>query len=155
MASVPASGEHDAESRPALGSYSIPGKKCLLTMTEPMVLVVDDDCSMRVAIQRLLRVAGFGCETFASAEELLVDTGLPSAACVISDLRLSAMSGLELLTRLRTGGGPPLILITAFDMPGQGEDAGRRGAAAYLVKPFSGAALISAVHAAIDSTTRS
>jgi two-component system response regulator FixJ len=116
----------------------------------PKVLVVDDDESMREAIERLLSVAGFEPVAYPSAEALLTGDDAPDAVCVISDLKLPAMSGLELLAELRAQGQhQPLILITAYDAPGLSEDALRRGAAAYLVKPFHGTTLLAAVRAAI------
>jgi len=116
----------------------------------PKVLVVDDDESMREAIERLLDAAGFEPIAYASAEAALAEGAGRDAVCVISDLKLPAMSGLELLAELRARGQQqPLILITAYDAPGRGEDAMRRGAAAYLVKPFHGTALLAAVRAAI------
>jgi len=117
----------------------------------PKVLVVDDDESMREAIERLLGAAGFEPVAYASAEAVLAAGADSEAACVISDLKLPAMSGLELLAELRARGQhQPLILITAYDAPGLSEDAMRRGAAAYLVKPFRGTALLDAVRAAIE-----
>jgi FixJ family two-component response regulator len=116
----------------------------------PKVLVVDDDESMREAIERLLGAAGFEPIAYASAEAALAGGAGSDAVCVVSDLKLPAMSGLELLAELRAQGQhQPLILITAYDAPGLGEDALRRGAAAYLVKPFHGTALLAAVRAAI------
>jgi FixJ family two-component response regulator len=116
----------------------------------PKVLVIDDDESMREAIERLLGAAGFEPVAYASAEAVLASGAGSEAVCVICDLKLPAMSGLELLAELRARGQrQPLILITAYDEPGLGEDAIRRGAAAYLVKPFRGTALLAAVRAAI------
>ena len=116
------------------------------------VFVVEDDGSMRTAIERLLHAAGLECRLYGSAEELLAEDDSAGAACVITDQRLPAMSGLDLLTALTSRGGwPPMIMITAFDTPGQGDEAARRGAKAYLVKPFSGAALINAVKAVVGS----
>ena len=81
---------------------------------------------MREAIARLLDASGVENTTFASAEALLAGGAQEDAACVVSDLRLPAMSGFELLAELRArGGGPPLILITAHDAPGQREEAAR------------------------------
>jgi FixJ family two-component response regulator len=116
-----------------------------VTSESRKILLVDDDSSMRVAIARLLRVAGLECQTYASAEDLLADEAAALAACVISDQRLPVMSGLELLTTLRARGWPPVIMITAFNTPGQREEALRRGATAYLVKPFIGTELLDAV----------
>jgi FixJ family two-component response regulator len=114
------------------------------------VLVVDDDDGMRQAIERLLEVAGFVPAVYTSAEALLADRGAAGAACVVSDLMLPEMSGLELLAELRVRGWrTPLILITAFDAPGRQEEAVRCGAAAYLVKPFLGSVLLDAIRAVL------
>jgi FixJ family two-component response regulator len=119
---------------------------------QPKVLVVEDDASMREAIERLLGVAGFPSIAYSSGEALLAGGSGEGAACVVCDLRLPAMSGLELLTELRARGWRgALILITAYDEPGLAEEARRLGAAAYLVKPFHGTALLAAVRAAIDA----
>jgi FixJ family two-component response regulator len=115
------------------------------------VLVAEDDESIREAIERLLHAAGFGSMAYTSAEALLAGGAGSSADCVVSDLRLPAMSGLELLAELRARGwGGPLILITAYDAPGRREEAMRCGAAAYLVKPFRGTELLAAVRTAIE-----
>jgi len=106
---------------------------------------------MREAIQRLLHTAGIGCAAYASAEALLAGGAHEGAACVVSDLKLPGMSGLELLAELRARGRwLPLILITAHDAPGLREEAARRGAVAYLAKPFRGTALLDAVKAVIE-----
>ena len=114
------------------------------------VLVVDDDVGMREAIETLLGAAGIDCAVYGSAEALL-DAGIADGAvCVISDLKLPAMSGFDLLGQLRARGAqPPVILITAHDSPSVRLEAQRLGAAAYLAKPFAGRALL----AAIDSVT--
>jgi FixJ family two-component response regulator len=109
-------------------------------------MVVEDDQSMREAIETLLDAAGVGCTMFASAEALLADAGLASASCIVSDIRLPAMSGLELLRELRTRSAlPPVIVITAHDSPGARSDAVRGGAAAFLAKPFLGSELLAAI----------
>jgi FixJ family two-component response regulator len=115
-----------------------------------MVVVVEDDDSMREAIERLLDAAGFGCTAFSSADALLARGVDKDSVCVISDLRLPGMSGLELLTALHERHmSTPFILITAHDAPGLRETAMRSGAAAYLAKPFRGTTLLKAVTAAI------
>ena len=116
------------------------------------MLVVEDDESLRGALERLLGLAGFPAVVYGSAEELLAAGPAEGAACVVSDLRLPAMSGLELLAALRARGWrAPLVLITAYDEPGLAEEAMRRGVAAYLVKPFAGTALLSAIRAAVSA----
>ena len=113
------------------------------------VLVVDDDESMREAIESLLAAAGFDTAMYASAEALLAGGAIEGAACVISDLKLGAMSGFELLAELRRRGALlPVIVITAHDAPGMADRAVRLGAAAYLAKPFTGTALLTAVESA-------
>ena len=116
------------------------------------VLIIEDDDSLRPALERLLHIAGFQVATYASAEALLAeDAAAEGAACVISDLKLPALSGFDLLTEMRARDGwPPLILITAYDAPGLREEAARRGAAAYLSKPFRGAALLETIEAVIE-----
>jgi FixJ family two-component response regulator len=114
------------------------------------VLLVEDDESMRTAVERLLNAYRFECIAYASAEELLATGAGDGAACVVSDLMLPAMSGLKMLDEMRTRGGwPPLALVTAHDRPGLCEEAMQHGAAGYLAKPFHGAALVAAVESAI------
>ena len=110
------------------------------------VLVVEDDDGLREAIEVLLEAAGIEATSYASAEALLAGHDLESATCIISDIKLPAMSGIELLTELRArGNAPPVIVITAHDAPGVCADAVRHGAAAYLAKPFLGTALLAAI----------
>ena len=116
------------------------------------VLVVEDDDGMREAIESLLDAAGIESASYGSAEALLSRGAIDGAACVVSDLSLPAMSGLELLSALRARGVRlPLIMITAHDAPGVRREAERCGAAAYLAKPFQASALLTA----IESVTRS
>ena len=114
------------------------------------VSVVEDDDSMREAIQRLLNADGFECAAYASADALLAHGLAEDSVCVISDLKLPGMSGLELLTALHERNpSTPFILITAHDAPELRERAMRNGAAAYLAKPFRGTALLDIINTAI------
>jgi FixJ family two-component response regulator len=114
------------------------------------VIVVEDDASMRRAIERLLSAAGFLTEVYTCAEDLLAAGPSNGDLCVITDLKLPAMSGFELLTELRRRGWPrPLILITAHDSAGVRQKAEKSGVAAYLAKPFLGTELVAAVRSAI------
>ena len=120
------------------------------------VLVVEDDESMRQATERLLNASGFATAVYGSAEELLAVGPAECDACVVSDLKLPALSGLGLLAELRTRGWMrPLILITAHDSPGTRKEAERSGVAAYLAKPFLGSELVAAIRIAIGPTKRS
>jgi len=116
------------------------------------ILVVEDDDSMREAIERLLLMAGFRCAAHGSAEALLAQGVVEHSVCVISDLKLPGMTGLELLVALRERGmSMPFILITAHDDPGLRDTAKRCGVADYLSKPFRGTALLQAVRGAIKA----
>jgi FixJ family two-component response regulator len=108
-----------------------------------LVLIVDDDESMRDAIRDLLNAKGFASVTYASAEELIAGGRTGEAFCVISDFRLPSMSGLELLSELRHQDVQlPMIVITGHDTPALSQEATLRGAAAYLLKPFGRQALL-------------
>jgi FixJ family two-component response regulator len=116
------------------------------------VFLVEDDESKRQAVERLPNAYHFECTAHASAEDLLAQGAGDGAACVVSDLMLPAMSGLDMLAEMRSRGGwPPLVLVTAHDRPGLCDEALRRGAAGYLAKPFHGTALVAAVESAIES----
>jgi FixJ family two-component response regulator len=110
------------------------------------VFVVEDDESMRDAIEQLLSVAGFRTVVYGSAEALLDEVAAEIPLCVISDLNLPVMSGLELITELaRRSKQSPVILITAFDSASTRQAAARLGASAYLAKPFTSKALLTAI----------
>ena len=124
-----------------------------MTPTGRTVLLVEDDDSMRAAIERLLVAAGFEPAAYVSAEELLASHDCEGVTCVVTDLKLPAMSGLQLLTHLRARGvEAPVIVITAHDTPDLREDALGRGAAAYLAKPFRGTTLLATIKSVIDAT---
>lgn len=109
------------------------------------IVVIEDDDGMREAIESLVTAAGRTATVYASAEAMLADS-LEGACCIVSDVRLPAMSGPELVTELRRRGlFLPVILITAHDSSAVRREALRCGAAAYLPKPFAGAALLDAV----------
>lgn len=110
------------------------------------VLVIEDDEGMREAIESLLGAAGYATASFASAEALLAAGAVGGVCCIVSDVRLPAMSGLELVDELRrrSNACPPVIVITAHDSAAVRDGAARRGAA-YLTKPFAGAELLQAV----------
>jgi FixJ family two-component response regulator len=110
------------------------------------VFVVEDDDGMREAIEQLLCVAGFRTLAYSSAEAMLDEVAAESPLCVISDLSLPAMSGLDLISELaRRREQPPVIIITAHESASTRQEAARLGARAYLAKPFSSTALLSAI----------
>lgn len=110
------------------------------------VALVDDDLSVRRALPRLLRSAGYETRAFASAQELL-DSGFAAvASCFVLDIHLERTTGFDLLERLRAAGiVAPAIFITAYDDDASRERARAAGAAAYLRKPFDGSALLDAI----------
>ncbi|MDM0050480.1 response regulator transcription factor [Variovorax sp. J22R115] len=117
-----------------------------------VVLVVDDDDSMRQAIERLLMAAGLKTATYASAEALLASGPMVGADCIVSDFHLPGMSGLDLLSELRRRGNwPPVIVITAHDAPQLRDEAMRRGASGYLAKPFHSKDLLAAIEVAVQA----
>ena len=120
-------------------------------VADKLILVVEDDDSLRPALERLLNTTGWRTTAYTSVEALLVDPAAGDAACVVCDLKLPGMSGFDLLAARRTPDGrPPVIVITAHDAPGLSEEAARRGAAAYLAKPFRGTALLATIEAGIE-----
>jgi FixJ family two-component response regulator len=118
-----------------------------------LVSIVDDDASVRRALRRLVESAGFAVETFASGREVLdVDLGEPPA-CLVVDLHLGDMTGLDLHRQLLDSGVRiPLVLITAHDDSFAEERARRMGAVAYLRKPIDGAVLLDAIQRAVQNT---
>jgi FixJ family two-component response regulator len=117
-----------------------------------LVCVVDDDSLIRDSTQRLLRSFGFRTETFASAEEFWNSGYLPETACVILDVRMPGMSGIELQRQLVASRCEiPVIFITAYEDEGMRAQALRDGVGALLIKPFSGQALINAINEALTS----
>ena len=118
--------------------------------TQEEIVVVEDDASMMQAIQRLLQAAGFRALTFSSAEALLQSDVAASAACLVFDIHLPGLSGLELRQRLLASGvQSPVIFVTAHDELDMHETARRSGAVACLLKPFPGRRLLDAIGQAI------
>ena len=116
------------------------------------VAVVDDDDLMRSALQGLLKEAGFTARTYASAEEFLSSGDHADAACLIADIRMPGMSGLELQARLNAGEiRIPTIFITAHGDARMRMQALRAGAVDFLTKPFDDEVLVDSVRAALKS----
>ena len=110
------------------------------------VLVVDDDESVRRALKRLLRSNGFQVVTFESAEDFLQSGLVQGTLCLILDIRLPGISGLELYDNLASSGVTyPVIFMTAHDNPQWQEMAEKAGAVGYLRKPFDEQSLLSAL----------
>jgi FixJ family two-component response regulator len=115
--------------------------------TTRLISIVDDDHSVRRALRRLVQVAGFTAETFASAEDFLASASLVRTACLVLDIHLNGgMSGFALQARLAADRVViPIIFITAHDDVLTRERIERSGAAACLFKPFNDELLLDAV----------
>jgi FixJ family two-component response regulator len=121
-----------------------------MSRTGQTVFIIDDDESVRRALTRLMRSAGLVAESFATAEEFLRRAGGPTPDCLILDVHLPGLSGLELQERLTAGGRDvPVVFITAYAEEAAREQAMRAGAIAFLAKPFEEQALLDAVAIAL------
>jgi len=115
-----------------------------------VVSIVDDDISVRRSTRRLLRSSGFRAEAFASAEEFLDSKSAAETACLILDLRMPGMNGLELQRRLaQNGNSVPIIFLSAHASEEDERSALHAGAVQFLRKPISKEALLSAIRDAL------
>jgi len=116
-----------------------------------LVAIVDDDDSVRVTLQELLRSAGFSSRAFESAEAFVGSGHQQETACLITDIRMPGMSGLELQARLNAERCRiPTIFITAHGDEEMRFQALREGAVEFLPKPFDDEVLIDSIRAALD-----
>ena len=118
-----------------------------MSTTEPVyVAIVDDDANLCRSLGRLLRAAGMQPVTYLSAEAFLADTKRPRFDCLVLDIHLGGMSGIELGKRLTAEGGhTPFICITAHDEPEVRAGAEAAGCAAFFRKTNSGADVLEAI----------
>ena len=117
-----------------------------------LVAIVDDDDLMRSALQGMLKSVGLLSQTFASAEEFLTSGQQHKTACLIADIRMPGMSGLELQAKLSAERCRiPTIFITAHGDEKMRMQALRAGAVEFLAKPFDDDALLESVRAALES----
>ncbi|MGE0579780.1 response regulator transcription factor, partial [Reyranella sp.] len=126
---------------------SSPGKK---DEDEPLVVIIDDDASVREALSELILSAGLRPRSFASTRELLDASVLDRPGCLILDVRMPGASGLDLQRHLASSGNPkPIIFLTGHgDIP-MSVQAMKAGAVDFLTKPVRDQALIDAVNAGI------
>jgi FixJ family two-component response regulator len=118
--------------------------------TLSVISVIDDDASVRAATNNLLSSHGYVVHAFASAEEFLQSARLDDSSCVIADVQMPAMSGLDLLAHMRAQGyGAPFVFITAFPEESVRARAMKAGATGFLAKPFVAPDLITCVEAAL------
>src|ERR1700744_3769195 len=119
---------------------------------EKLVAIVDDDESVRIALAGLMKAVGLPAKTFASAMEFLDSGQQHHAACLIADIRMPGMSGLELQAKLNADRCRiPTIFITAHGDEKMRMQALRAGAVEFMAKPFDDELLLESVRAALES----
>ena len=121
--------------------------------TQPLISIVDDDELLRGAVTDLIRSLGYRAAAFGSAEAFLRSRQLSRTACLIADINMPAMSGLELYRRLSSSGAViPTILITAYPDDRIRKRALDAGVRCYIVKPFDESELLSCIGQALSSS---
>src|SRR6202049_4765402 len=121
-----------------------------MTENQSVVVIVDDDDSIRKAVRRLMKSFGFAVETFASAEDFLGSDRLEKTSCLILDVQMPGMNGLELQERLVVSSVAFLISIITQISDGRAPaQALNAGAVGYLIKPFADEDLLNCIHSAL------
>jgi FixJ family two-component response regulator len=117
----------------------------------PVVFVVDDDISVRESLELLIQTAGYQAETFASAQEFLFRPRVLAPSCLVLDVNLPDLNGLELQKRVAANQVDiPIIFITGYGDVPMSVKAMKAGAAEFLTKPFGDDVMLSAIQNAID-----
>jgi FixJ family two-component response regulator len=120
---------------------------------KPLVVIVDDDKSIRTGTRDLLKAAGFWTAAFEDAESFLASASRATAACLVADMRMPGMSGLELHQQLvASGNGIPTVIITAHPEEVAQSRAREAGITCYLVKPFAPDELLECVREALTKS---
>jgi FixJ family two-component response regulator len=127
-----------------------------MTEVKPTVFVIDDDASVRKSLSRLLGSLGFDAETFASAEQFLKRDHYDGVGCIVLDVRMPGLSGMDLQEELNKADyHMPIIFITGHgDIP-MSVEAMKKGAVDFLTKPFDDEELLEAVRKAIEKDRKS
>jgi FixJ family two-component response regulator len=121
----------------------------------PVVFVVDDDVSVRESLELLIRFAGWSCETYPSATEFLARPRVATPSCLVLDVHLPDLNGLDLQQRIATERvDMPIIFITGYGDVPMTVKAMKAGAVEFLTKPFNDDALLSAIGSAIERSSR-
>ena len=121
----------------------------------PVIAIVDDDDAIRIALSSLVRSMGYDVRLYAEAEAYLVDDSIPSAGCVITDIQMPGMNGLQLQTAIRRRTPRlPVIVITAFPEDAIREQALADGAMHFLSKPFAATTMARCLVEAVGTADR-
>jgi FixJ family two-component response regulator len=125
----------------------------ILTKTG-IIAIVDDDAPLREALASVMKAAGFSPRTFASAEEFLACDDCDDTACLVLDVRLPGMSGIELQKQLsKTNSRLPIVFVTAHGDATLRDSLMRAGAAAFLYKPVRSDALLKEIRRALEQSS--
>jgi FixJ family two-component response regulator len=117
----------------------------------PVISIVDDDESVRIAMNRLVRSLGYNVYTFASAEDFLRSPRVSDTSCLITDVQMPGMNGVELQSRLRDDGHRmPIVFITSYPDERTRNRSLDAGAVCYLTKPFDEQTLITCLKMALQ-----
>jgi FixJ family two-component response regulator len=117
---------------------------------EPLIAIVDDDASIREALKGLMKSMGYAVEVFPSADDFLASPQLRATSCLIADVQMPVMTGVELYRSLKGAGHPiPTILITAYPDNNTRSRVLGDGVVCYLTKPFNETSLLCCVHSAL------
>ncbi len=123
--------------------------------TAPQVYLIDDDASVRKSVARLLGIAGYQVEAYSSADEFLETGRMAEHGCIVLDLRMPGLSGEDLQDRLRTmKEALPLIIITGHGDLRIEDSMMKKGAVAFLTKPFDDEDLLDAIETALEQNRR-
>ena len=126
-----------------------------ITALQPTVFIIDDDASVRKSLARLLRSAGFEVETFATAELFLEREHYEGIGCIVLDVRMPGISGIDLQDELsKADYSMPIVFITGHGNIPMGVQAMKKGAVDFLAKPFDDEELLQAVREAIEKDTQ-
>jgi len=120
----------------------------------PVVFVVDDDISVRESLELMIRYAGWSCETFASAAQFLAHPRVAAPSCLVLDVHLPDLSGLDLQQRVAADRlDMPIIFITGFGDVPMTVKAMKAGAVEFLTKPFNDDVLLNAIRNCLESSS--
>lgn len=124
-------------------------------MTEPVIHVIDDDDAMRDSLDYMLEAALMAVKTYGSADEFLAQLGSLETGCIVTDVRMPGLSGLELIRVLAERAVPdPVIVITGHGDVSMAVEAMRAGAYDFLEKPFEHEALLGSIRRALSQAPR-